>query len=192
MLTALELFDLTRPGDVVFTRGKGFDPIGHLLQSLMGGGDWSHACLIGRAGSDLRPKIWTTGAQWGLRYGQVDAETYLKNKHYAICRFQPPEQVCAKKIEEYCEKQTGEFYPFHKVLALGVANWVNPNTLANPLRTWGHGEFCSQGVADALEAAGCKLTYKEEEIDRSAIDPRTLFNALNLKVIYDSENPIET
>lgn len=189
MLTRDQLITETRAGDVVFTRGKGFDPIGHLLSSLMGGSDWSHVCIFGRShvdGTDIVPMIWTTGAKAGLLYGKVEAEKYLKNKEYAICRVQPPQRVDVTALEVYCSMQEGEFYPFHKVLALGVANWINPKTTANPLRTWGHGEFCSQGVADALEVAGAKLAFKEKVKDSSVIDPRTLFNATNLEVIYAS------
>ena len=188
MLTAEELLAVARTGDVVFTAGKGFDPIGHLLQSLMGGSDWSHACIFGspyvKPSLEMRPKIWTTGARWGVKYGWVDAEKYLKNKRYAICRYSPYAMLDRGSIELFCEKQQGEIYPFHKVLGLALTNWINPDTPANPLTTWGHGEFCSQGVALALEAGGGELKFKEKVTDRGGIDPRTLFNAINLELIY--------
>jgi hypothetical protein len=165
--------------DILFTRENTL--ASWLIRVVQGDCDWSHVCL-----SDGEGRIHTTGGKHFAWYGVVDAQTYLKNKSFAVGRFMglTPEQKQA--IMQKSNTLCGNFYPFWKVLHLA---WVRLRgkqikQIGNTIDKQPKNTFCSESVAYCYEAAGIVLSPRENKREPQAYTPESIYNDPRINIIY--------
>jgi hypothetical protein len=166
--------DLTKlqPGDVIFTQEH--TPTSWLIRIAQGDCDWSHVCLY--AGDN---RIHTTGANRFILYGAVNAQKYLKNKQFTVCRYTNITSTQVKLVIQSSLSLFGNVYPLWKVLRLAlhgirgqqVKQMGILNDQGKPTNT-----FCSESVAYCYRIASIDLAYNGVKRENEVFTPEYLFN----------------
>jgi hypothetical protein len=170
-----------RPGTIgVCLRGS-FDPLGTIDTVMQGDTMASHVWWVLPNGC-----IATTGAKWGIVYGEVKAEEYLKGKSY----------VLLNTVDELSEEQLGIMEACHEeIMQSGVARVYGAwkfgqlefkHILSGPVSKLGSISpfyppkfpICSQAVAYCCWKAGIQVGKMFGKEDYTAVLPETfLFEA---------------
>lgn len=170
------------PGDIVFVRKTGPDPIGWFIRKQQGDFNWNHVCLVGRDGQS----IWTTGAKSLVFYGSVSAQTYLKGKQYVIGRLSCLATHQLENILLAAESLNGNLYPSWSLLQL-IGKGFSGNSIPKLGRHINERPahfFCSQAVAWCVNKAnglskpwrdGLILNTKAQKEDCTAYTPETIY-----------------
>lgn len=172
-------------GDVIFT-DQSFSLLSFWIKLLQGDFQWSHVCQY------FDGKIYTTGAGGPLLYkfGTVDPKEYLKDKNFAVLRYDTLSPIQQQEMKEKAESLIGNRYPVEKMIALairgkttgGVVKKLGFKANPNPKNS-----FCSGSVAMVFKAAGIKLNPESEKMEPDAYSPEAIFDDKNLKQIFTTK-----
>lgn len=167
-----------KPGQVLIFQGA------NLITQLQGDTNARHVAMVGKDPS----RIWTTGAQAGLFFGRVNAESYLRGKQFIVAETVVPLTDAQLDIIEATNRaMNGEFYGFWKFAQLegramrtGKVKFLGKRPepkaiIQNPI--------CSQAVGCPLWRAGVLIGRFQGKLDATGLLPENFEDEVDRGVL---------
>lgn len=173
----MSVLQMLKPGMVGVNLKGQFDPTGTLNTFLQGDTEAAHVWWVLWSG-----KIATTGAKWGVFYGEEDPEEYLKRRPFYLLETVDPLPAVKLAImqqahQEMMRSGLARLYGLWKFPILSLLAAIHGDVAKlgrKPKLTRPTCPICSQAVAYPFWCAGVPIGKSQGKEDWTAVLPETI------------------